>query len=105
MGTDETMAKVRAARAVSLLPKRAASTADKLASLLAVIPRADALTIARTVRARLAELDLNQPDATMLARIGVGWCSAIADVAQVDGAGAAEAVRLVLGQLKHAEWV
>lgn len=105
MGAVDVMDKIAAARRVEELPKRAAATAGKLATLLAHLPRELALDIARTTRARLAELDLAVPDASMLRRIGAGWVSAVADLAAVDGPGAAALVRAMLDQIRHQEWM
>src|SRR5688500_16994965 len=100
MSTDETMAKIRAARAVATLPKRTARAMDRVLVMLGQIPVDDAKAIARTMRARLNELELTALDPDLLARIGAGWVAAVADVACDHADVAADGVRAHVARVR-----
>ena len=100
MSTETLTAQMRAARRTLRAPSVAQRTADALARQLADLPREVALALVRTLRARLAELELAQPDPDLLARLGAAWVSAVADVSQTDPAAAGELHRAMLARLR-----
>lgn len=101
MSTAVVMDKIRAARAVATLPRRTARAAERVCVMIGQLEPGDARDVVRTLRARLAEMDMVALDPELLARVGAGWVAAIDQLASTDGLAAAELLGQHLRQLEH----
>lgn len=85
--------KMRVARKATSLAAAVEKLSLDVMNRLPEVPSEDRLRISRTLRNRLAELDLGDVDADMLTRHGAGWASAVDDLAASDQTAAIELAR------------